>query len=97
MLQLRLGDVCMLLCPTLCDPIDCTPTRLLCPWDSSGKLQWSGLLYPPPGNLPNPGIKPQALLSPALIGNFFTTSATWEDPEQTNNNNNIFKKKDASI
>ena len=83
MLQLRPGDVCMLLCPTLCDPIDCTPTRLLCPWDSSGKLHWSGLLYPPPGNLPNPGIKPQALLSAALIGDFFTTSATWEDPEQT--------------
>jgi len=28
--------------------------RLLCPWDSSGK-NWSGLPFPPPGNLPNPG------------------------------------------
>ena len=25
------------LCPTLCDPIDGQPTRLLCPWDSPGK------------------------------------------------------------
>ena len=26
------------LCPTLCNPIDCTqPSRLLCPWDSPGK------------------------------------------------------------
>ena len=25
------------LCPTLCDPIDWQPTRLLCPWDSPGK------------------------------------------------------------
>ena len=24
------------LCPTLCDPMDCSP-RLLCPWDSPGK------------------------------------------------------------
>ena len=25
------------LCPTLCDPIDSSPTRLPCPWDSPGK------------------------------------------------------------
>ena len=24
-------------CPTLCDPIDCSPPRRLCPWDSPGK------------------------------------------------------------
>jgi len=24
-------------CPTLCDPIDGSPLRLLCPWDSPGK------------------------------------------------------------
>ena len=24
-------------CPTLCDPMDCKFTRLLCPWDSPGK------------------------------------------------------------
>ena len=24
-------------CPTLCDPMDCSPARLLCPWDSPGK------------------------------------------------------------
>ena len=27
---------------------------------------WSGLLYPPPGDLPNPGIEPTAPVSPAL-------------------------------
>ena len=36
---------------------------------------WSGLLCPPPGDLPDPGIEPEA---PALAGGFFTTSATWE-------------------
>ena len=34
---------------------------------------WSGLPFPPPGDLPNPGIKPTCLASPALAGGFFTT------------------------
>ena len=33
------------------------------------KAYWSGLLFPSPGHLPNPGIK---LASPALAGGFFT-------------------------
>ena len=41
---------------------------------------WSGPPCPPPGDLPNPGIKPTSLASPALAGGFFTTSATWEAP-----------------
>ena len=36
----------------------------------------SGLPCPPPGDLPNPGIIPASLSSPALAGGFFTTSAT---------------------
>ena len=39
---------------------------------------WSGLSCPPPGNLPDPGIKPTSLMSPALADRFFTTSASWE-------------------
>ena len=31
---------------------------------------WSGLPFPPPGDLPSPGIEPT---SPALTGEFFTT------------------------
>ena len=41
---------------------------------------WSGLPWPPPGDLPYPGVKPVSLGSPALAGGFFTTSATWEAP-----------------
>ena len=44
----------------------------------SGQEYWSGLPFPPPGDFPNPGIEPVSLLSPALTGRFFTTSATWE-------------------
>ena len=34
--------------------------------------------FPTPGDLPDPGIKPGALESPALAGGLFTTSATWQ-------------------
>jgi len=40
----------------------------------STQQYWSGLLFPSPGDLPNPGIKPAFLMSPALAGSFFTTS-----------------------
>ena len=43
---------------------------------------WSGLLVPPAGDLPDPGIQPASLASPVLAGRFFTTSATWEDGAQ---------------
>ena len=33
---------------------------------------WSGLPFPSPGDLPNPGIEPTSLASPALAGRFFT-------------------------
>ena len=39
---------------------------------------WSGLPCPPRGDLPDPGIKPVSLKSPAFSDRFFTTSATWE-------------------
>ena len=39
------------------------PTRLLCPWGFFRQEYWSGLPCPPPGDLPNPGIKSS---SPAL-------------------------------
>ena len=39
-----------------------------------------GLPCPPPGDLPDPGIEPASLMSPALAGRFFTTIATWEAP-----------------
>ena len=36
----------------------------------SRQENWSGLPFPSPGDLPDPGIKP---VSPALAGRFFTT------------------------
>ena len=34
---------------------------------------WCGLLFPPPGDLPNPGTETASLSSPALAGGFFST------------------------
>ena len=39
---------------------------------------WSGLPFPSPGDLPDPGIESATLMFPVLAGKFFTTSATWE-------------------
>ena len=34
---------------------------------------WSELPFPPPGDLPGPGIEPTAPVPPTLAGRFFTT------------------------
>ena len=38
---------------------------------------WSGLPFPTPEDLPNPGIEPASFLSPALTGRSFTTRVTF--------------------
>ena len=54
----------------------CAKSLQSCPL--SRQEYWSGLLCPPPGDLPDPGIEPVSLMSHALPGGFFTTSTTWE-------------------
>ena len=56
------NTVCMSVaqsCPTLCDPLDCSPQG-----SSVGGFfrqeYWSGLPFPSPGDLPNPGIEPRS-------------------------------------
>ena len=39
----------------------------------SRQESWSGLLFPTLRDLPDPGIEPVSLESPALVGGFFTT------------------------
>ena len=63
---------CVLLCVTLWTVAHKGPL----PMGLSRKDYWSGLSCPPPGDLPNPGSEPVSLISPALAGRFFTTSAT---------------------
>ena len=44
----------------------------------SRQESWSGLPCAPPGDLPDPGTKPESPISPALAGRFFTMSVTGE-------------------
>ena len=39
---------------------------------------WSGLPFPPLGDLPDLGSEPAPLRTPTLVGGFFSTSTTWE-------------------
>ena len=74
----------------VCDPMDCSP-----PGSIYGIFQariLGGLPFPPSGDLPNPGIEPSSLTSPALAGRFFTTSATWEEKVWS-----IYKMKEYEI
>ena len=51
------------------------------PMEFSKYEYWSGLPFPTPGDLRDPGsIKPASPVSPALAGIFFTTSTAWETP-----------------
>ena len=50
---------------------------------------WGGLPCPPPGHLPDLGIEPASLASPALAGRFFTTRPTWEAHIDTYNKINL--------
>ena len=52
--------------------------------ESSRQEYWSGLPCPPPGDLPDAGVEPVSLVSPALAGGFLSTSATWEVLNETN-------------
>ena len=42
--------------------------------ESCRQEYWSGLLFPTPGDLTDPGIGPVSLASPALSGRFFSTA-----------------------
>ena len=64
-------------CPALCDPMDYSPPGSSVHGILQARIQgW--LPCPPPGDLPDPGIEPASLMSPALAGGFFTTGTTWE-------------------
>ena len=67
---------------TLCNPMDWSPPGSSVHGIFQARiLKWLSL--PTPGDLPNPGIEPTSLASPALAGGFFATSTTWEAPKST--------------
>ena len=59
--------------PTFCDPTDYSPPSFSVHGIFSGRiLEW--LPFPPPGHLPDLGIKPE---SSPLVGGFSTTEPPW--------------------
>ena len=46
----------------------------------SRQEHWSGLPCPPPGGLPDPGMEPTSLVSPALAGRLFDHCTAWGAP-----------------
>ena len=79
--------ICMQACKLSCSvvfeslwPHGLQLTRLLCPWDFPRLEYKSGLPFPPPEDLLDPGIKLESPEPPALGGRFSTTEprATWE-------------------
>ena len=64
-------------CLTLCDPVDCSLSGSSVRGILQARmLEWVAI--PHCGDLPNPGIESVSLVSPALAGEFSTTSAPWE-------------------
>ena len=64
--------------PILSDPMDCSPPGSFVRGILQERmLEW--VVCPSPGDLLNPGIELASLMSPALAGGFFTTSATWKE------------------
>ena len=63
---------------------DSTPQTVACQaplsMGFSWQEYWSGLPFPPPGNLPDPGIE---AASPALAGRFFTTASPGDPTSHT--------------
>ena len=67
------------LCPTLCNPMDCNPSGSSVHGILQARiLEW--VAFPSPGDLPDPGTKPESLMPATLAGGFFTTSATMDTP-----------------
>ena len=65
--------LCSIMSDSLC-PYDCSPPGSSVHEIFQARLQYQrGLLFPPPGLLPDPGIDLVAPLSPALAGRFFMT------------------------
>ena len=65
-------------CPTLCDPMNCSPPGSSVHGDSPGKNTGVGCRFLLQGSFPTQGSNPYvSLMYPALASRFFTTSATW--------------------
>ena len=64
--------------PTLCYPMDGSPLGFYVHGILQAKILGWAVAISYSGDLPDPGIEPPSLISPAPASGFFTTSTTWE-------------------
>ena len=84
-IKLFCGYACVCVC--VCAMLSCvrlfgTTWTIACQaplsMEFSRQEQWSGLPFPTPGDLPNPGSEPMPFVSPVLAGGILSHWATWE-------------------
>ena len=75
--------VCLLITSVVCDSVAPWTVARQAPLSMEFSRQecWSELPCAPPGDLPDPGIEPASLMSPALAGGFFTTALPEKTPQ----------------
>ena len=76
--------MCLCVCAHACMCVLSHILFFVTPWTVAGQVPlstefsrqeyWSGMLFPTPGDISEPGIEPTLLASPALLGGFFTTA-----------------------
>ena len=64
------------LCPTLCNPMDVASQAPLS-MGFSRQIYWTEFPWPPPGDLPDSGIKPVSAVSHALQADVLQLSHPW--------------------
>ena len=67
--------MCVLSCSVMSDSVSAWTVAPL-PMEFSRKEYWNGLPFSSPGDLPNSGMEPASLASPALAGGFFLPLAS---------------------
>ena len=79
MSHLALRNIAVVVCSQSCVQLFATPQTKACQAPLfrgfPREEYWSGLLCPPPGDLPNQRIEPAFPTSPALAGKFFTAES----------------------
>ena len=72
--------VCVLHCSVMSDSLQPWTVACQAPLlvEFPRQEYWSGLPFPPPGDLPNPGIKLMPRVSPASAGRLLFTTTAWE-------------------
>ena len=81
-MQIPQFSMCMYLSCCYCVQLFVTPWTVALQGPLSMRFSrqeyWNRLPCSNPEDLPHPGIEPESLTFPALAGEFFTTSVTWE-------------------